>query len=80
MRVRTHASWRGMTLGQLIEEAMPRITNPTAGDIRVLARAGLGDVQPGRDKPEQIALTVIACSVRTAEGIPPQMDQAANQG
>jgi hypothetical protein len=52
---RTVASAKGMTLDQLIDDALPRLTNPTAA-IFVYWREQLGDVRLDRITPEQIAL------------------------
>jgi integrase len=51
----TLAHSRGMTLGQLLDEALPRLTNPT-GAIFAYWRAHLGDVRLDKITPEQIAL------------------------
>ena len=54
-RGRTVASARGMTLGHLIDDALPRLTNPTTA-IFAYWREELGDVRLDRITPEQIAL------------------------
>jgi integrase len=50
----TLAASRGMTLGQLIDEALPRLTNPTTA-IFEHWRAQLGDVKLDKITAEQIA-------------------------
>jgi integrase len=54
-RGRTLASARGMTLGQLIDDALPRLTNPTTA-VFAYWREQLGDVRLERITPELIAL------------------------
>jgi integrase len=51
----TLASARGMTLGHLIDEALPRLTNPTAA-VFAYWREHLGDVRLDKITPELIAL------------------------
>jgi integrase len=51
----TLASARGMTLSNLIDEALPRLTNPTAA-VFAYWREHLGDVRLDKITPEQIAL------------------------
>lgn len=51
----TFANARGMTLAQLIDEALPRLTNPTAAAFAYW-REYLGDVHLDKITPEQIAL------------------------
>jgi integrase len=54
-RGRTVASARGMTLGHLIDDAVPRLTNPTTVAFAYW-REQLGDVRLDRITSEQIAL------------------------
>ena len=51
----TLASARGMTLGHLLDEALPRLTNPTAA-VFAYWREQLGDVRLDKITPELIAL------------------------
>jgi integrase len=52
---RTPPSRRGMTLGHLLDEALPRLTNPTIAVFEYW-RAELGEVQLAKISPELIAL------------------------
>lgn len=54
-RGRTPSSTRGMTLGHLLDEALPRLVNPTTA-IFAYWRGELGDVQLAKITPEQIAV------------------------
>jgi integrase len=54
-RGRTLASARGMTLAHLIDDGLPRLTNPTAA-VFAYWREQLGDVRLERFTPELIAL------------------------
>jgi hypothetical protein len=54
-RGRTPTSRRGMTLRHLLDEALPRLTNPTTA-VFDYWRAELGDVQLMKISPELIAL------------------------
>ena len=51
----TLASSRGMTLGQLLDEALPRLTHPTAA-VFAYWREHLGDMRLSRITPELIAV------------------------
>jgi hypothetical protein len=53
-RGRTVASAHGMTFGHLIDDALPRLTNPTAA-IFAYWRAELGDVRLDKITPELIS-------------------------
>lgn len=52
---RTVASARGMTLGHLLDEALPRLINPTAA-VFAYWREQLGEMRLDRITPEQIAM------------------------
>ncbi len=54
-RGRTLSSRRGMTLGDLLDEALPRLTRPTTA-VFAYWRAELGDIQLTKITPELIAL------------------------
>jgi integrase len=54
-RGRTLASARGTTLAQLLDDALPRLTSPTAA-VFAYWREQLGDVRLDRITPEMIAL------------------------
>ncbi len=54
-RGRTPTSRRGMTLGHLLDEALPRLANPTTA-VFAYWRAELGDVPLAKISPELIAL------------------------
>lgn len=51
----TLATARGMTLSNIIDEDLPRLTNPTAS-VFAYWREHLGDVRLDKITPEQIAL------------------------